>query len=91
METAIFVVSALFAAYWTTEWFKHRKSSVGHYVQVICALMLWGVVLYFYLFPEVSRFHMIWAMVMAFFASSFVSAPIVRWYAATIQKKHDAD
>jgi hypothetical protein len=91
METIVFAASALFAVYWTVEWFRHRNLSIGHFVQIICALMLWGVVLYFYFSPEVSRFHMLWAMPFAFFSSSFVSAPTVRWYTEVLRKKHGLD
>lgn len=91
METVIFWGSVLFSGYWTVMWFRFRHFSIGHSVQITCALMLWGVVLYFYLSPDVSKFHMLWAMPAAFVASSFVSAPYLRWRTAALRKKHGLD
>ena len=91
METIIFWGSVLFSVYWTVMWFRFRKFSVGHSAQFICAVMLWFVVFCFYLLPEISRFHMLWAMPIAFFASSFISAPYIRWRMAVLRKKHGLD
>lgn len=88
MQNVIFWGSVLLSGYWTVMWFRFRSFSIGHSAQIICALMLWSVVLYFYLSPNISKFHMLWAMPVAFFASSFVSTPYLRWRATVLRKKH---
>lgn len=79
METFIFWASFAFAFYWAWNWWEHRKASIGHSAQIICAAMLWAVVVYFGENREVSRYHMLWAMPAAFFGSTLVSAPYIRW------------
>ena len=91
MQTVIFGLSALLAAYWTREWWRYRFESVGHAAQFICAAMLWAVVLLFAFQPALSRYHMLWAMPVAFLGSSLVSIPYVRWKMAQLEKKNGAE
>ena len=91
MEAMIFWGSVLISGSWTVGWFMHRNSSISYSAMIIPVLMLWGVVLYFYLSPEVSKFHMLWAMPAAFFASLFVTTPYLRWRNAAIRKEHGLD
>jgi hypothetical protein len=88
METAIFWLSVAFAAYWGGMWVKYCNLSVGHSAQIICAGMLWAVVTYFYMSPEISRFHMLWAMPVAFFGSSLASFPYIKWRMWLLRRKH---
>ena len=81
MDALIFWASAALAIYWTYGWLRHRDISLGHEAQIFCALLLWMVVGYFYFSPNTSKFHMLWAIPLAFFGSSLISAPYVRFRA----------
>ena len=79
MEYAIYLLSLAFAFYWTTMWFRFRHLTIGHDAQIVCAVMLWSVIIYFSDSPEVSKYHMLWAIPLAFFGSSLVSQPYMRF------------
>ena len=79
MEYAIYLLSVALALYWTATWFRFRHLTLGHDAQIVCAIMLWGVVIYFHESPEVSKYHMLWAVPVAFFGSSLVSQPYMRF------------
>ncbi|MGB7310923.1 MAG: hypothetical protein WBC67_17825 [Candidatus Acidiferrales bacterium] len=79
MQSVIWWASFALAIYWVSNWFQHRKLSLGHSAQWICAVLLCGVVAFFNRRPEISRYHMLWAMPAAFFGSSLLTTPYIRW------------
>jgi hypothetical protein len=79
IESLIYGASVAFAMYWFIGWLNYRQLSIGHSASFICAGMLMGVVAFFRLHPDISRYHMLWAMPAAFFGSTFVSRPYTRW------------
>ena len=79
METVIFWGSVLLVGSWTVGWFEYRKSSISYSAMIVPVLMLWGVMLYFYRSPDLSKFDMLWAMPAALVASLFVTTPYLRW------------
>lgn len=87
METVILISSIVLAIYWTRMWVLHRKMSVGHSAQIICAVMLWGVIAYFVFTPNTSKYNMLWAIPIAFLGSSLVSIPYVRWNTSLLEEK----
>ena len=78
MESFIFWASLIFAAIWTIAWFLSRKESVGHSVQIISASSLWAVVGHFYVSPQISKFHMLWAIPAAFVSSFSIQILYIR-------------
>jgi len=88
MEAVIFWLSVALAAYWSLMWLRNRHMSLGHDAQIVCAVMLWAVVAYFALSPDTSKMNMLWAVPVAFFSSSFVSAPYIRLRAKLLGIKH---
>ena len=82
METVIFWCCVLLSLAWTIGWFMSPN------YMIIPVLMMWGVVFYFYRAPDVSKFHMLWAMPAAIAASLVVTTPYLRWRNAAIRKKH---
>lgn len=79
MEYAIYFLSLAFTLYWTAMWFRFRHLTIGHDAQIVCVVILWGVVIYFSDSPDVSKYHMLWAIPLAFFGSSLVSQPYMRF------------
>ena len=79
MQQLIWLASFGFALYWLWNWFQNRKMSIGHSSQIICAVLMWAVVAFFGRNPEISRMHMLWAMPAAFFGSSLLTVPYIRW------------
>ena len=74
-------------------WFRFRKLSPGYFFSNCMRFDVYRVSLFIFIFNlDVRNIHMLWAMPLAFFASSVVfSAPYVKWRVATLRKKHGLD
>ncbi len=68
----------IFTVIWTINWILHARMSRGHFWAVVEIVFMWALVVYFFLHPSVSRFHLIWAAPVSFFLGFLVSGVFLR-------------
>jgi hypothetical protein len=71
--TIIFWLVTIFTIIWTINWIVYRGMSRGHFWSVVEAVLMWVLVIYFFLHPDISRFHLIWAAPVTFVIGFIVS------------------
>lgn len=72
LENIVFVLCALHAMSYTLSWWWSDRAVVINSIQVLGVFLLWGVVIYFAYFSEVSKFHMLWAYPTALFGAAIL-------------------
>lgn len=78
LGTIILWLVTIFNIIWTINWIVHRGSSRGHFWAVVEVVLMWILVIYFFLHPDIPRFHLIWAAPVAFFIGYMISGVFMR-------------
>ncbi len=73
LENIIWILIIIFSIIWTINWIMHARKSRGHFWSIIEIILLWTLVVYFFIHPEISRFHLIWLAPLTFVIGFFVS------------------
>ena len=67
--TILLWLLVVFTVMWTGQWVVYRKQSRGHFWAIVEVVFLWALVAFFFVRPDVSRMHLLWATPAVFIAA----------------------
>ena len=76
--TILLWLATIFTIIWTINWIIHRSTSRGHFWAIVEVVFMWGLVICFFLNPNISRLHLLWAAPLVFLLGFLVSALFMR-------------
>lgn len=76
MENIIFWLIVIGTGVWSVQWLFNINTSFGHRTMIIPILLLWGMIIYFFIHPRLSKYHMLWVspliIILEFIGSTIV-------------------
>lgn len=60
MGNVIFWLIVVGTGIWTIQWIGNAGKGSGYKTMIIPIILLWAMIVYFYVNPEQSKYHMLW-------------------------------
>jgi hypothetical protein len=77
MENVIFWLIVIGTGIWTIQWIGNAGKGLGYKTMIIPIILLWVMVIYFYMKPELSRYHLLWCSPLIIVSEMIVSTIVV--------------
>lgn len=78
MGAIILWLVIILAIIWTINWILYHGMSRGHFWAIVDVVFLWILISYFLSYPNISRFHLLWATPVTYALSIFLSGIFMR-------------